>query len=203
MEFYGNGEVKRVCLVYKSGTRNKDRATTKMERYLKSKDLFWDYVEQNSDEYDADPILIDVSSGFKKAEHNGKTYWYGKDVAPVFEQNRVNLKGLFSLYEDAMFYFVELPGIYTDKDFRWKKNKKYNALETVLKMGEFEFYCVYRNGSDDVVVDVRYAKCQNKHRNKVTITTINVYNASNEGILEAIKEWEEEFSAELNEIRKK
>ena len=106
--------------------------------------------------------------------------------------------GEYKVYGRGNCYFVymELPRIEDDKIFTWKYNDKYDTKEAVIKGDVFSFEIIVKpNGN--AVIDVRYTKCENKHRNNVTLAQINVYNASNEDILEAIKKWKSNMIQDL------
>lgn len=100
---------------------------------------------------------------------------------------------------NSLGVFKILPNIYDDTRFRWKVNKKYNVKESVYISGAFEFHCTC-DVNNDVMIDVKYAKCENLHRNRVTLATIKVICASNETILEAISNWQYDFINEVKEV---
>lgn len=94
--------------------------------------------------------------------------------------------------------FKVLPQIFDDNVFSWVYNKKYKTQEAKVDSGIFEFLCIYYPQTGDAAVDVRYTKCDNRHRNKVTLSTIEgIHNANNKKIKEAIREWREEFAKEV------
>ena len=105
----------------------------------------------------------------------------------------------YLIYKEPMRYteiYEILPSIYNDELFTWKKNKKYQTMEATLVNNSFEFYVIYRSNGT-AVINCKYTKCENKHRNKVTIATIELENASNKKILEAIEFWKTAFSFEV------
>ena len=99
--------------------------------------------------------------------------------------------------KECYVVWKQLPRIANDDTFKWKENIKYGTKETVIIQGNFEFTCIVK-ADGDAIVDVRYTKCENKHRNRVTITRIEVFNAANEEILKAIDEWKKMFKSEMN-----
>lgn len=119
---------------------------------------------------------------FKELEYDGEKYWVG-----------IRNAGLNDLYE----IYKELPRIINDDIFHWKENKKYGSREALLVEGDFEYFCIVKENGD-ASIDIRYTACMNRHSNKVTIATIDVIDASNEDILEAIKKWKTEFKKSLN-----
>ena len=98
--------------------------------------------------------------------------------------------------DDDYVIYRELPNIYDDKTFHWKYNKKHGSYQAVLHSGEFEYLCIFK-ANGDAVVEIKYVKCDNQHRNRVTIAAINVYGASNQDILDAIQKWKAAFSVDL------
>ena len=101
--------------------------------------------------------------------------------------------------DGRVYIFKILPQLFDDETFRWKYNKKYRTNETLITLGVFEFLCI-ADSNNDVDIDVRYAKCDNRHRNKVTLTTIRVLDADNTSILEAIEYWRKQFVEELGKM---
>lgn len=102
--------------------------------------------------------------------------------------------------KEDMFYMIykELPAIYDDDTFRWRDNVKYGVKETTIKSGAFEYHIIVR-ANDEAYIQVQYTKCENRHRTKVTIADLTVYNVSNEAIKEAINEWKSEFKKDMDE----
>ena len=115
---------------------------------------------------------------FESYEYNGNTYWFGERSS--------------NLNNDVIEWYMELPMVINDKNFRWKKNKKYGSMECIIEDKAFEYHCIYK-ADGNAIVNVKYNACDNLHRNRVTIATIEIEYASNEVILKAIKEWKREF----------
>ena len=88
--------------------------------------------------------------------------------------------------------YKETELIMNDRNFTWKDNNKYNAKEAVVKIGVLEYQCIVNNDGNGKVI-VRYVKCENFHRNKVTIAEFEVADAYNESFMLAIKNWSKEF----------
>lgn len=152
--------------------------------FLNDKNLMMDFLldEKYHKKFPA-PTFI---SEQKLEQNNAKKFKYnGDDYILV-----TNVYGTTSLYK------VLLP-VFDDGMFVWNKNKRYNSMESVVTIGAFEFLCIYHETGYGTV-DVRYAKCDNKHRNKVTISTIeNIRCANNKMFLEAINQWRETLKNEI------
>lgn len=145
-----------------------DEYISKMER-----------VDNEEYEIDTDPKNTEMH----KIEYNGETYWYGS--------NCYDMKMQLKLYNNIGIY-KELPNIYDDNVFHWKRNKKYGTLECTVEGGVFEYQIIYKPDGN-ANINVRYVACDNLHRNKVTMSTIEVIYASNDVILKAIKTWKKQF----------
>ena len=196
MEYYGDLNKKRLQIIadYKL---NDITNPTSYVGYLYSKGLLLDYsLKQytegyihNSKQGDIHPcdsniswiIYSDCWSASKANKRNKKIYYTGE-----FNWNGNKMYGVF----------MELPRIANDSTFTWRENRKYGTLETVIKSENFEYLCVSKLDGN-AFVEVKYTKQENKHRNNVTIARIDVYNASNEDILEAIKKWQNEIISDL------
>lgn len=182
------------------------------DRYLLDKDLMMDYL--TDPKYDTH----ENSNGSRNGKH-----WIYSELSPdekmevytyIYPKEDFLSRHKYELfsYKDKNYIkmfdygkkgdttvFEILPQIYNDKIFCWIKNKKYNTLETTLVLGNFEFYCICDN-NNNVAIDVKYTKCDNRHKNRVTISVIKINDADNETILNAIDFWKEQFVKELNEI---
>ena len=97
---------------------------------------------------------------------------------------------------EEIYVYKEVNKIYNTKDLVWRENKRYGVKETTYISGNFEFFIIAKPDGD-AVIEARYTKCDNKHRNKVTISRIEVYNASSEEIMNAINEWKKSMRGEL------
>ena len=193
-EYYGNSDDRRLQIIGAHNNRYLNDPTTDIG-FIKSKGMLMEYTLKRYEEGYVDCgkkgrikncdrctwYFDSRSSNLKKIEYEGNSYWVGV---------RKNL------CDDYYEVYKELPKFINDDNFKWRNNEKYKALETTLTSGVFEFYCIARE-SGDAFISVRYAKCENRHRNKVTLAEINVYNASNEAILEAIREWKAEFIEDM------
>lgn len=121
----------------------------------------------------------------KTVEYNGKTYTY----ANVRFGKRGGVQVVF---------WEGTPNIYVDgPNWLWSYNDKHGTFEYTIKEKFFEYVCVLR-GDGSVRVDVKYTKCDNRHRNKVTISEIEIENATNNDIIEAINVWKKEL---INQIQ--
>lgn len=92
--------------------------------------------------------------------------------------------------------YTELPLIIDDNNFKWKENSKYNSKEAVIIRNNFEYLCI-ANADGNGKIIVRYIKCENHHRNKVSIAEIDVSEVCNERFLRAIDEWTKEFKESI------
>ena len=98
--------------------------------------------------------------------------------------------------KENLILFKEVPLLMDDDNFHWKDNTKYDAKETVIRMGAFEYQCIVNSDGGGKVI-VRYVKCENFHRTKVTIAEFDVKNAYNESFIEAINKWNKEFKESI------
>lgn len=186
MKYYGDTEKNRLELVYDVDINDVTNEAI-AEGYLNKKGMLFEFIMKRlSLGYDISefPCSYKNCSSFKKKKFNNEIYYIGTEKLQIGgERYRV---------------WKKHARIENDKTFRWKENQKYGTKETVIIQGNFEFTCIAK-ADGDAIVDVRYTKCDNKHRNKVTITRIEVYDASNEEILNAIDEWKKTFAAEMND----
>jgi len=170
--------------------------------FLNSKGLLMEYAVQS--EFTYMPVLRlekektgsfknlfcdDRWKELKAVDYNGERYYVGDE----FHGSGV---------QESMFYMIykELPAIYDDDTFRWRENIKYAVKETTIKSGSFEYHIIVR-ANDEAYIQVQYTKCENKHRTKVTIADLTVYNVSNEAIKEAIDEWKSEFKKDMDDMK--
>lgn len=184
MKYYGKPNTKKgikVGEILGSEFDNKNSAIG----IIREHGLLGEYVSRidngNGDtvEIDTDPKNISMNS----VEYNGNKYWYGENSYDIEMQLKLNKR---------IGFYRELPDIYDDAVFHWKKNKKYGSLECVIEEGIFEYQCIYKPDGN-ANINVRYVACDNLHRNKVTMSTIEVINATNDVIIEAIKKWKSQF----------
>ena len=92
--------------------------------------------------------------------------------------------------------FKEFPLVIDDDTFVWKKNTKYNSLEAKIKDSMFEYQCIINSDGNGKVV-IRYTKCENKHRNNVSLAEIDIENAYNEAFLNVIQEWKKNLKESI------
>lgn len=196
MEYYGDLNKKRLMVIANYNLKEITDSTTCIG-YIYSKGMLLDYALKhytegyihNNKQGDIHPcnsntswiIYSDCWNGSKVNKRNKKIYYSGE-----FNWNGIKLYGVF----------MELPRIANDGTFTWKENKKYGTLETILRSESFEYLCVVKMDGN-AFIEVKYTKQENKHRNNVTIARINVYNASNQDILEAIKKWQNEIISDF------
>lgn len=192
---------KRFIRLHEVGTYNlKNRA----ERFIENKGMIMEYllsndysgitfyengkpVELSSDEIKerhTKTVCSDDLTHLQTFDHEGKQYLRKIEKNPDSKGKRV------VIYE-------MLPAIYDNETFRWTYNKKYNTRECTFTLGNFEFSCVC-DFKNDVNIDVRYTKCDNRHHNRVMISSIKVNDASNETIIEAVEFWKQEFTREIS-----
>lgn len=155
--------------------------------FIRERGMLGEYISKMSGD---DEYLIDTdpnNTSMECVEYNGEKYWCGENCYD--EMLTIKLSAMVGFYK-------ELPDIYNDKVFHWKKNKKYGSMECVINEGVFEYHCIYK-ADGNAVVNVRYTACDNLHRNKVTIATIEIEYASNEVIIKAIKKWKRSFKDSL------
>lgn len=187
MKIYGNKNVKRgIKLGEIPYTTFNDKESA--IGFINDHGLLGEYISRmNGDE----ETTIDTDSqniSMNKIEYNGETYWYGSNI---YDE-------ILTLRVDRMVgFYKELPNIYDDKIFHWKKNKKYGSQECVIEEEMFEYHIIYK-ADGNAVIDVRYTACDNRHRNKVTMSTIEVEYATNEILKKAIKTWKRNFRDQLN-----
>lgn len=186
-EFYGNPEEKRMAHVFSSKIGNDSTALG----FIKSKDLLLEYAVKRY--YEGE---VSTNYGLcHPCEHPltemTRTYKYMMDE--VVYQGKIYYVGEV---EGEYCIWTEMPKIIDDKTFKWKLNTKYNSREATIASGNFEYFCIVKEGGD-AVIEIKYTKCENKHRNKVTLGRIDVYYASNEDILKAIEMWREEFRKDV------
>lgn len=186
MKYYGNQYIKKAIKVGEV-SRNEFINKNSAVGFIKEHGLLGEYISKmdGDDEY-----LIDTNPKNKSMEYieyNGEKYWYGENIYDEMASIRLNA---------TVGFYAQLPDIYNDKVFHWKKNKKYGSMECTIEEGVLAYQCIYK-ADGNANVNVRYVACDNLHRNKVTIATIEVEYATNEVILKAIKEWKRSFKDSL------
>lgn len=192
MEYYGDMNKKRLKVI--SNFEKEDVLdTTSQIGFINSKGLFLDYTLKFFNEgivsYGKHPcdaptpwiMYSDCWQNMKKIKRNNKIYYIGN-----FYWNR-----------DLYGVLLEEPRIGNDKVFTWKTNPRYGTLEAIIKESNFEYLCIVK-ADGNAFVEVKYTKQENKHRNNITIARIDVYNASNQDIVEAIKQWQKTIISDLS-----
>lgn len=182
MRYYGVENTKRSIKVGEVKRSDFNDSNTAIG-FIKEHGMLGEYISKmNGDEeclIDTDPQNIDM----KCIVYNGEKYWYGENCYD--EMLTIRLNSMIGFYK-------ELPDIYNDNVFHWKRNKKYGSMESIIDEGIFQYCCIYKPDGN-AVVNVKYTACDNLHHNKVTIATIEIDYASNEVILKAIKKWKKSF----------
>lgn len=189
MKIYGNKNVKRGIKVgeipYITFT---DRESA--IGFINDHGLLGEFISRMKGD---EEITIDADSenaSMNKIEYNGKTYWYGSNC---YDE-------MLTLRIDRMIgFYRELPDIYNDNIFNWKKNKKYGSQECTIEEEMFEYHIIYK-ADGNATIDVKYTACDNRHKNKVTISTIEVEYATNEVLKKAIKTWKKNFKEQLKMV---
>ena len=154
--------------------------------FIKEHGMLGEYISKmerfDNGEYeiDTDPKNVDMH----KVEYNGEIYWYGCNSLDMKMQLKLNHR---------IGFYKELPNIYDDNVFKWKKNKKYGTMECTIEEDVLEYQVIYKPDGN-ANINVKYIACDNLHKNKVTMATIEVVYASNDVILEAIKTWKKQFA---------
>lgn len=124
--------------------------------------------------------------------------YYGVSI----KETKHDDKNYVLIYDDGYNFvscYENLKTIYDDEKFIWKKAKKTGDMTAVLEDNNFKFKCTYREIDKESVcyVDCIYTKCENQHRNNVTVANIRVYDPTNKDILDAIRNWKDMFKASL------
>lgn len=178
---------------------NKLKETDGLFEYIEEKDGIEDFLYQKYTEKLDDYDMYDIEEIMhydKSFEINGITVY----------KHRVR-----GTYSPADEYYAELPfRIYDYKErkkqgkrkryiedkIEWKKDRKTGVYKTTLSTNSIFRYDVSFNGKD-AVISVVYCACENLHRNNVTLSVVNVENATNLSIIDAIKHWREQMSSDL------
>lgn len=178
MKYYGDSSKMTLELV---AMVNNNKAT----KFIKSKGMLTEYILEvgECEHYIYD--LVNVSN-FKKKAFRGENYF-------------IEYRKLYGSNKETILMYKEADRIYNDGKLVWRENKKYGVKETTYVTGNFEFFIIAKTDGD-ATIEARYAKCDNKHRNKVTISRIEVYNASNGEIMNAIEKWKREMREELARV---
>lgn len=183
-EFYGNANKKRIRYIDSYTLKEINDATYPIG-FINSKGMLMEYIIKNYKEGNSrskDVMYFDDRcKNMERVTYKGEEYLVGKENG--------NFQERYAIYK-------ELPLFIDDETFKWRDNLKYGAKETTVAAGSFEYHIIARENAI-AYIEVRYTKCENKHRNKVTIAEITVYNASNEAIIEAIDNWKYEFRNDL------
>ncbi len=155
-------------------------------------------------------VKQDVLFGYLKAKGNDypdKEYEFcsnsGDVVDYVFDKDEGGSNAYIPYSEDGIQYYIkrngsmyylyrEMPLVINDYSFKWKKNTRYNCLEATIKDPVFEYHCVINSDSNGKVI-VRYTKCENKHKNKVSVAELDVPRAFNERFIQVIEDWKSDL----------
>lgn len=188
MKIYGEKNIKRSIKIGEIDY-NEFNDKTSAIGFIKEHGMLGEYMSKMYDEVeeevniDADPKNVTMHH----IDYAGNRYWYGENAYDEFM--------LTNMYRKIGVY-REMPDIYDDKKFHWKPNKKYGSMECKIEDGVFEYHCIYK-ADGNATVNVKYCACDNYHRNKVTIATIEVEYATNEVIMKGIMQWKREFKNSL------
>jgi hypothetical protein len=188
MKFYGEKNLKRGLKVGEISYKDFNDVSSAIG-FIREHGLFGEYVSRMRDEVD-DEISIDTDPenvDMESIEYEGNRYWYGTNCFDTVLTLGMDRK--IGIYR-------ELPDVYDDKIFHWKLNKKYGSMECVIEENLFEYHCIYK-ADGNAVINVKYTACDNLHKNKVTISTIEIEYATNTIILKAIKKWKKSFREAL------
>lgn len=171
MEYYGNPDLKRMKLVYTHEMEGISEALAFIDRkgmmFEYAVDHWQPWVEKEPKYYNKSTI-----EHFCRVDHKGKVYYVGNN----------------GTYARKYTVFEELPMVYDDDDFHWKKEDE--NLVSLIHDGSFDYESVYQP-SGNAEVYIKYTKCED--RQIVTLAHITVHNASNREITNALREWKEKF----------
>lgn len=195
-ELYNSKENKRLQVVVALETQYLESPVYPLG-FIKSKGLLMEFATQ-SNYFRGKHYINKKNSKGKFAEYYDDRYKNLDEIEYKGEKYYAGVEMIGKGIDEEEYYVIykELPRIYDDETLHWRENVKYGVKETSIVSGVFEFHIIIKE-SGDAYIQVKYAKCENKHRNKVTIADIVVYNADNEAIIKAIKDWKEEFKNEL------
>lgn len=195
MEYYGKGKALRLVAAYDADDIYDQ--TTQIG-FINAKGMLMEYATKHYTEgkvfYRKGKCTGECTPAECETSHYDERY---KDLEKIKYKGKTYYVGFarMSIYEKYVIY-IEAPAFENDDTFRWKENKRYGTKEATIVTPNFEYFCVQK-GDGNAFVEVRYTKCDNRHRNKVTIARIDVYNASNGAILDAIVAWKKEMKQEL------
>lgn len=153
--------------------------------FLREKGLYMEYVTREPEKNKpTEPFIINNARGCEVVEYKDKTYIIYPQTRPA---------------KCTVIYEV-LPLIHNDGVFKWKNIAKTGEDKCTVKRGSFDFVCVAL-ASGDGYIDVKYNKCENLHRNKTTLSTIQLTNVSNSVFKDAINDWVATLKRELSEFK--
>lgn len=184
MKIYGNKNIKRGIKVGEINYKEFNDSNTAIG-FIREHGMIGEFFSEMYDDVEEElPIDVDPKNiSMESVEYNGVKYWYGRNCYDDMLTLRL---------DRGVGVYRELPDIYDDQVFHWKKNKKYGSMECTVEDGVFEFRCVYK-ADGNATINVRYCACDNLHRNKVTMAMIEVEYATNAVILKGIRQWKKEF----------
>lgn len=159
---------------------------TGLWKYLKEKNLFIDYVFESGL---AGNIHVPCEFNERDIATQKVDEFTYKDKNYVVLKEPLNYTSVYEL----------LDKVHNTELMMWQDNKKYGTKDCKFESGMFEFHCICQK-DNTVMIDVKYTKCDNKHKNKVTVSTIEVKDADNKRILEAVDEWKESFLSDVNNV---
>lgn len=202
MEYYGNLNNKRLAWV---ATYDIDEIMNKATEigFINKKGMLLDYslvrFENYQFRYVHDGIAETTTGKERMMNGNSIVTWTDdwKNMQKI-KRNKVNYY-IGEISGGTYGVFMEMPRVGNDSNFKWKENRKYDTKECIIDGDTFKFEVIAKpNGN--ALINVRYIKCENKHRNNVTVAQIDVYNASNQDILDAIFKWKNTMIQDLRNI---
>lgn len=202
MEYYGNLNNKRLAWV---ATYDIDEIMNKATEigFINKKGMLLDYSLVRFENYQFRYVhdgIAETTTG-KERMMNGNSIVTWTDDWKNMQKIKRNKVNYYIGEIDGRTYgvFMEMPRVGNDSNFKWKENRKYDTKECFIDGDTFKFEVIAKpNGN--ALINVRYTKCENKHRNNVTVAQIDVYNASNQDILDAISKWKNTMIQDLRNI---
>ena len=194
--------LRRVTWVHENSYVNFIKERGLLVQYL-SENNYMDFEKEEAGCNDGWSAICDVDDhGFKQIFARNEFERGYRHGAVSCEKITIDGKEFYltkeqrSMHKYGYMVYTELSLIIDDKNFKWKENTKYNSKEAMLIRNNFEYLCI-ANADGNGKVIVRYIKCENYHRNKVTIAELDVENVCNEKFLEVIDKWTKEFKESI------
>ncbi len=167
------------------------QANSALLTYLKAKDLLMDFLA-NEDFSTPTNGNYYLETFLSHQLHKPKCDYVD------YEGNKYAL--VYYPDSDILRTFKILPEIYDDETFKWAEDKATGTFQATLVYGIFEFICI-RQPDGKGTISVRYAKCETKHKNRVTLELIEIPEAvSNEVFLDAIQQWKVAIQNDLRVV---